>query len=114
MLSHQICYLAHKVGSEEKQANIPSMYRPLGEECTLLDDTTVPYWKGQDDRYRVDGDLVLTSPEMLTQHIRICLRLLDVLADGPLGSAVAPALLFDRQLVLRGGQRPRPAGRRLL
>jgi hypothetical protein len=31
----QICYLAQKVGSEEKQANIPSMYRPLGEECTL-------------------------------------------------------------------------------
>ncbi len=27
--------LGPKVGSEEKQANIPSMYRPLREECTL-------------------------------------------------------------------------------
>ncbi len=32
-----------KVGSEEKQANIPSMYRPLGEECTLsTDDIMLP------------------------------------------------------------------------
>jgi hypothetical protein len=48
-----------------------------------LDDTTIRCWKGQDDRYRVDGDLMLTSPEMLAQHIRNCLRLLDVLADAP-------------------------------
>jgi hypothetical protein len=27
--------LGSKVGSEEKQANIPSMYRPPREECTL-------------------------------------------------------------------------------
>ncbi len=30
--------LGPKVGSEEKQANIPSMYRPLREECTLSTD----------------------------------------------------------------------------
>ncbi len=27
--------LGPKVGSEEKEDNIPSMYRPLREECTL-------------------------------------------------------------------------------